>query len=184
MRRESLSHILPIGSTMPEFLLPSVSGKMVNSAELNGEAFLVLFMCNHCPYVVGSIRRVNETIRKWQPKGLVAIGINSNDPTKYPQDSFENMKDFAQNFELCFEYCFDESQDVARAFDAMCTPEAYLFDKNRKLVYHGGVVDNPMHRELVKVDYLDQVLSSYYSNNLSSLDTSNWKAEGCSIKWK
>lgn len=185
MKRTVGSEILKIGDTMPSFSLPSTTGDMINSDNLNGEAYLIIFMCNHCPYVIGSIRLVNQTINKYLPKNLVAVGINSNDPIKYPQDSFENMKNFANEMELCFPYCFDETQQVARIFDAACTPEAYLFDKNKKLIYHGGVVDNPLDQSAVSRNWLEEVLTEYFTNlSLEGIDTSNFFPEGCSIKWK
>lgn len=185
MKRTNGSEVLRLGSDMPSFCLPSTSGEVVNSSKLNGEAYLIIFMCNHCPYVTGSIRLINQTVAKYLNKGLVTVGINSNDPVKYPQDSFDNMISFAKEMELCFPYCFDESQEIARAFDAACTPEAYLFDRNRKLIYHGGVVDNPLNPQDVKRNWLDEVLNEYFTQgSLSNLDTSNFFAEGCSIKWR
>jgi peroxiredoxin len=185
MERQELSSKFVLGSKLPEFYLPSVAHGSIDSKELNGKAILIVFMCNHCPYVVGSIKMLNETIRKYLDQGLQAVGINSNDPEKYPQDSFENMKQFAQTHDLCFPYCFDETQEVAKAFDAACTPELYLFDSNKCLIYHGGINDYPDNPDLVTKNFLDEVCRAYFSGeNIDSSWSLKNRPRGCSIKWK
>lgn len=185
MKRLARSNVLTLGSRMPQFSLKSVDGSVVDSSKIDAQATLILFMCNHCPYVVGSIRMVNQVINEFMPKGLFAVGINSNDPEKYPQDSFENMKIFARENELCFPYCFDETQEVAKLFDAQCTPEAYLFDSDKRLFYHGGVVENPLDPSNNGRVYLRDVLNAWFTNgSLENLNWSDWLPEGCSIKWR
>lgn len=185
MKREKHSDLLPLGSLMPEFSLPSCNFGTINSGDLEGKGFLILFMCNHCPYVVGSIRTVNSTVKKWMSHGLTVVGINSNDPVKYPQDLFENMKEFAKEMELCFPYCFDETQEVARKFDAQCTPEAYFFNDKRVLIYHGGVVDNPLDATRATMNYLELIFERYFNGKaFDDLPVGSFNAEGCSIKWK
>lgn len=129
MERETSSGSFPLGSRLPSFELLNTDGKRVGSDYLKGaKAGLVAFLCNHCPYVKGSEEMLISIVKRFQADGLKTLTINSNDAGKYPEDSYEKMKEKAAVLSLPYPYLHDESQGVARAFDAACTPEFYLFD--------------------------------------------------------
>jgi peroxiredoxin len=183
MERDSSSTKFALGSTLPRFELRNVDGSMVSSESLSGaKAYLVGFLCNHCPYVKGSEEQLIRIVRQFMPDGLKAVTINSNDATKYPEDGFEGMKQKAQAMSLPYPYLYDESQEVARMFDAACTPEFYLFDRNRTLVYHGTINDSPRDPSRVTKDYLSQAIVSVLEGRTP--DPHFVHPLGCSIKWK
>ena len=183
MQRDATSSSFPIGSTLPEFELPSVGGGMVGSQYLKGaKAAMVIFSCNHCPYVKGSEQRIIDIVRAFEPKGLRTVVINSNDALQYPEDSFEKMKEKALQWKLPYPYLYDESQQVAALFDAECTPEIYVFNSESKLAFHGTVNDNPRNREQAKVEYLTRAIEQILAGHPA--DPSFVHPVGCSIKWK
>jgi len=183
MQRETPSPRLPLGSAMPAFSLPSTAGTTVRNADLAGaKAALVVFSCNHCPYVKGSEEMLLSIIRAFEPKGLKAVIISSNDAVQYPEDSFEKMKSKAAAASFPCPYLYDESQTVARAFDAQCTPECYLFDGSGKLAYHGTINDNPKDKAKASKDFLSSAISQVLSGQLASPNYVH--PVGCSIKWK
>lgn len=123
-----------------DFSLPGVDGKTTSLADVRGErGTLVVFMCNHCPYVVGAIDRIVQAVEELRPLGIGAVAINANDAVNYPADSFENMKVFAQEHGMNLPYLYDESQAVARAYDAVCTPDSFGFDADLGLQYRGRI---------------------------------------------
>jgi thiol-disulfide isomerase/thioredoxin len=177
------SGAFPVGSKLPSFQLPSVDGAIVGPEYFSGaKAYLVGFLCNHCPYVKGSEDMLVRIAKQFQADGLKIVTINSNDANKYPEDSFEKMKDKAQAMSLPYPYLYDESQDVARLFDAACTPEFYLFDRNLSLVYHGTINDSPRDASKVQKDYLSQAIVSVLEGKVP--DPQFVHPVGCSIKWK
>lgn len=178
--REIVSPKLAIGAKMPAFSLPSTSGEQFSSSELNSRGNLVIFMCNHCPYVLGTIGAILETLAKFND--IAVVGISSNDPSKYPDDSFENMKIFKETHKMPFPYLFDETQEVAKLFDAQCTPELYLFNKVGELVYHGSVNDSHRDPAKVTVNYLERALSQLSKEE--AVDPAFMPSLGCSIKWR
>ena len=183
MQRDTTSHRFTLGSKLPQFTLPNVDGKELGSDYLQGaRASLVVFLCNHCPYVKGSEEMLIEIIRRYQAEGLKAVWISSNDATQYPEDSFEKMKDKASQMSLPYPYLYDESQDVARAFDAACTPELYLFDKDSMLVYHGTINDSPRDPSKVTQDYLSQAIVAVLEGRTPQPQFIN--PLGCPIQWK
>jgi peroxiredoxin len=150
----------------PTFDLPGVDGKRYSPASARGEnGLLVMFICNHCPYVKRSIDRIIADCRELQKHGIGSIAVMSNDPADYPEDSFANMKRVAQEKGYPFPYVLDETQDVARAYDALCTPDFFGFDAGLELRYHG------------RLDELVQAVTvAPPAKPLHSI--------GCSIKWK
>lgn len=183
MERTSGSATFPVGSLMPDIKLPNAAGGSVDATFFQGaRAYLVAFRCNHCPYVKGSEDALTSIVRRFEKDGLKTVAISSNDAVQYPEDSFEKMKEKAQNDSLPYPYLYDESQDVARAFDAACTPEFYLFDANRRLVYHGAINDSPRDPSKVSKDYLSVAIASVLEG--ASPDPSFVHPIGCSIKWK
>jgi hypothetical protein len=121
-------------------------------------------------------------VRRFQPQGLKAIAISSNDAAKYPEDSYEKMRERAASMDLPYPYLYDESQKVARAFDAACTPELYLFDGSRKLVYHGTINDSPRDPTKVTRDYLSDAIGAVLGGAVPNPQFVH--PLGCSIKWK
>ena len=137
------SRDIPLGSPCPDFRLPSVDGKTVARDEFRDRAALVvMFICNHCPYVQAVEDRIIQLRREWAPRGVQLVGICSNDPTDYPDDRPEKLLERWRAKDYGFPYLIDESQDVARAFGAVCTPDIYVFDRERRLAYHGRIDDN------------------------------------------
>jgi len=174
--------VLKKGDKAPDFALLGTDDKKHTLSEFkNYKAVLVVFMCNHCPYVQAKTKALNEIHEKFK-NDIIMIGINSNDPTNYPDDSFENMKKFAKEKGIKFTYLVDETQEIAKKYGAVCTPDPFLFDQDRKLVFHGRI-DNAMSPE-------DTATEKTMINNIEKL-LSGKKIEkdfdpsmGCSIKWK
>jgi peroxiredoxin len=183
MQREIASDAFPLGSTLPKFSLPATDGRSIGSDYLTGaKGALVVFTCNHCPYVKGSEALLIETVRRFEAKGLRAVAISANDPVQYPEDSFENMKAKAKSLALPFPYLFDESQQTAKAFDAACTPECYLFDARSKLVFHGAITDNPKDPGAKRRNFLAEAVEQLLS--AKPVQPGFVHPLGCSIKWK
>lgn len=183
MERNESSARFPIGSMLPTFSLPATDGSRVTEAFLRGApASLVVFACNHCPYVIGSEQMLFDTIRHYQARGLKAVIISSNDPVQYPEDSFEKMKEKAGRDQIPCHYLFDESQEVAKSFDAQCTPECFLFDSTGSLAYHGGVNNSPRDPSRVDTNFLHTALGQLLDGKKPSPAFAH--PIGCSIKWK
>jgi len=182
MERTQTSQKFPLGSKLPEFELPNVAGNVISSDFLKtGKAALVTFTCNHCPYVKGSEEMLVEIVRKFEKSGLLTCTINSNDESKYPDDNFEKMKEKAEDMQLPYPYLHDKSQEVARLFDAACTPECYLFDAEHKLVYHGPINDNPKDASNVSKRYLEDAINQVLKGEKP--EPAFVHPLGCSIKW-
>ena len=178
------STMLPLGTTAPDFSLPDTNGKTVSLADLkDAPTLLVIFMCNHCPYVKHIRAGLAQLARDYQPKRVAIVGINSNDAMNYPEDSPARMKDEVKSAGYIFPYLYDETQAVAKAYRAACTPDIYLFDKNHKLVYRGQLDDSrpgngiPVTGKDLRAA-LDAVLAGkpVPQNQKASI--------GCNIKWK
>ncbi len=183
MQRDSSSTTFPMGSSLPSFELKNVDGTTVGPQYFQGaKAYLVGFLCNHCPYVKGSEEMLIRLARRFQSDGLSVVTINSNDAVKYPADSFEKMQEKARAMNLPYPYLYDESQDVARMFDAACTPEFYLFDSARTLVYHGTINDSPRDAAKVTKDYLSDAVLAVLEGQTPNPQFVH--PLGCSIKWR
>jgi peroxiredoxin len=183
MERDSSSDKFPLGAQMPPFNLPNVDGGRITSESLRGApAVLVVFTCNHCPYVKGSEQMLVAVVTKFLSRGLKVVAINSNDATKYPEDSFEKMKEKAAASSLPYPYLYDEDQSVARAFDAACTPELYLFNGSGQLAYHGTINDSPRDASKVSRDFLSDAIAAVLDG--VAPQQAFVHPVGCSIKWK
>ena len=173
---------LHTGDQAPDFELMGIDdAKHSLNDYANYDALLVIFMCNHCPYVKAKVEAIKELHEKFGDK-VAIVGINSNDAVKYPDDSFDAMKSVAAEKGMKFDYLVDETQEVAKRYGAMCTPDPFLFNKDRKLVFHGRI-DNAMKPD-------DTATEKTMINNISTL-LDGQKIEkdfdpsiGCSIKWK
>ncbi|MFC1781994.1 thioredoxin family protein [Planctomycetota bacterium] len=178
------SQMLPLGTAAPDFTLPDTNGKMVSLTDFGqGPVLLVIFMCNHCPYVIHVLRRLVGLVKEYQAKGVAVVGINSNDVANFPDDHPEMMAKTAKEYGFPFAYLYDESQEVAKAYRAACTPDFFLFDKERTLVYRGQMDDSRPGNNLPVTGAdlkaaLDAVLEGrqVYAEQKPSM--------GCNIKWK
>lgn len=174
--------VLKKGDLAPGFDLLGVDDKRHSlSTYRDVDAILVIFMCNHCPYVKAKVEAINEIQNRFKGK-LAVIGINSNDSVLYPDDSFENMKKFAKERGISFTYLVDDTQQIAKKYGAVCTPDPFLFNKERKLVFHGRI-DNAMKpedkaTEKTMILNIEKLLSG--QSIVKDFDPSI----GCSIKWK
>ena len=178
------STMLPLGTTAPEFNLPDTNGKTVSLTDFQDKpALLVLFICNHCPYVKHIRAGLAQLARDYLPKRVAIVGINSNDVENYPDDSPARMKEEVKSAGYLFPYLYDETQAVAKAYRAACTPDIYLFDKNRKLVYRGQLDDSrpgngiPVTGKDLRAA-LDAVLAG------KPVSAKQKASMGCNIKWK
>jgi peroxiredoxin len=178
------STMLPLGTTAPDFRLPDTNGKTVSRADFKDKpALLVMFICNHCPYVKHIRTGLAQLGRDYLPRGVAIVGINSNDVENHPDDSPAKMKEEAKSAGYLFPYLYDESQTAAKAYRAACTPDIYLFDKSRKLVYRGQFDDSrPGNGIPVTGKDLRGALDAVLAGKPVS---PNQKASmGCNIKWK
>ena len=173
---------LQTGDMAPDFELLGIDDKqhsLTNYKDYKG--LLVIFMCNHCPYVKAKIEAMKEIHGKFKDR-IALVGINSNDSMEYPDDSFENMKIIAQEKEIKFDYLVDGDQEIAKKYGAVCTPDPFLFDSERRLVFHGKI-DNAMKPEDTATE------KTMISNIQRFLDGEKIEKDfdpsiGCSIKWK
>lgn len=174
---------LAIGSKAPDFDLPGVDGQRVSLSGLaDKRAVVVIFSCNHCPYVVMYEDRMIQLQRDYADRGVTLVAINSNDPVSYPADSFENMKLRAQSKGYNFPYLWDESQEVALAYGATRTPEVFLVDSTGTIVYHGRIDDNADDPAAVQRHDLREALDALLEGRpITIVDTT---PVGCTIKWR
>ena len=170
-----------LGSPAVDFRLPATDGNTYSLADFDAETLVVLFICNHCPYVVAVVERL-VALAKGHADHANFVAISSNDAVRYPDDSFENMGKFASSNGFGFPYLYDETQEVARAYDAQCTPDIYVFDSARKLAYRGRLDDNWRDANAVTTHDLDQALTALRQGAQPSADQK--PSMGCSIKWK
>ncbi len=177
------STAIPLGTLAPDFRLTSVDGRNWSLSDFaDAKALLVLFICNHCPYVVAVEDRILQLQRTYGPKGVQFVGICANDPTDYPDDRPEKLLERWRNKAYGFPYLVDETQEVAKAYGAVCTPDIYLFDGGRRLFYHGRIDDNWQEPHKVQ----DRELAEAIERVLAGKEppaTQN-PSMGCSIKWK
>jgi peroxiredoxin len=178
------STMLPLGTRAPEFKLPDSSGKTVSLSDLKGApALVVVFMCNHCPFVKHIRSGLAQLARDYQPRKVAVVGINSNDVANYPDDSPARMAAEVKSAGYIFPYLYDESQAVAKAYRAACTPDFYVFDKDQHLVYRGQLDDSrPGNGVPVTGKDLRAALDAVLAGKSAS---PNQKPSiGCNIKWK
>lgn len=174
---------MPVGTPAPAFSLPGVDGETRSLHSFgDAEVLVVVFTCNHCPYAKASEDRVIEIQRDYGPRGVQLVAINPNDAVRYPDDSFDKMKERAAEKGFNFPYLYDESQDIARAYDAVCTPDIFVFDKDRKLLYNGRIDDNWQEPDKVTRQDLRAVLDAALEGG--TVDFEHVPSMGCSIKWK
>ena len=179
------SNMFMLGTVGPDFtLLDTVSGQMMSLDSLKSDnVTIVMFICNHCPYVKHVNPQLVRLAQDYQPKGVSFVAISSNDPESYPEDSPDRMKAVAETLGYPFPYLYDENQDVARAYEAACTPDTYIFNGEMKLVYRGQLDDSrpgsgiPVTGKDVRAA-LDNILAS------QPVSPEQKPSVGCIIKWK
>lgn len=176
------STVLAIGDAMPPFKLPATDGLTVDSALIRDPVVAVVFTCNHCPYAQAYESRLMALAEDFDEEGVQFVLINSNDASNYPEDSFENMKLKHDEKAYPFPYCLDESQEVARAYGALCTPHCFVFDRHRTLRYKGRVDDNWKDPKAVTERNLHDALRALVEDREPPVHQAN--AIGCSIKWR
>tara|TARA_Y100000310_G_scaffold172170_1_gene172279 strand:+ start:2485 stop:3027 length:543 start_codon:yes stop_codon:yes gene_type:complete len=171
---------LKIGDQAIDFNLPAVEGGSNTLGDFPGEVIVVVFMCNHCPYVIGNLERIKNLQTEFGGR-LDVIGINSNDAEKFPQDSFEAMQELKREKFINFAYLHDESQEIAKAYGAVVTPHFFVFDSDRKLQYQGRFDDHMEDEENESADIKDAVRALLDGEEVKVKTT---PVEGCSVKWK
>ncbi len=174
---------LSLGTPCPDFRLRSVDGKTVARDDFrDAPALVVMFICNHCPYVQAVEDRIIALACEYGPKGVQFVGICSNDPTSYPEDAPAKLLARSRAKGYGFPYLVDEAQDVARAFDAVCTPDIYVYDRERRLAYHGRIDDNWQDPSKVKRRELAAALDALLAGRAPAREQLH--SIGCSIKWR
>lgn len=178
------STMLELETVAPDFSLPDTTGQTLTLADLSGgKALLLVFMCNHCPYVIHLRSALAEFYRQHAAKGLVMAGINSNDAANYPDDAPEKMEAERVSSGYEFPYLYDETQQVARAYRAACTPDFFLFDNNRRLVYRGQFDDSrPKNDVAITGNDLRNAVAAVLAG--TPVSTAQKPSMGCNIKWK
>ena len=180
---KTISTMLSLGTQAPDFSLVNVDGRIVSRHDFEGQPLLVVFMCNHCPFVVHIRTALQEFSVEYQAKGLAIVGISSNDIGLYPQDGPEQMKDEARTAGYTFPYLFDGTQEIAKAYCAACTPDIFLFDKQHGLAYRGQF-DSSRRGNGLPVTGQDLRAASdalLAGNPVSDVQR---PSIGCNIKWK
>ena len=178
-----MAFTLPLGQPAPDFSLPGVDGKQYSLADFaDAKILIVVFSCNHCPYVVGSQERMKKLVRDYRPKGVAMVAINSNETDNHPTDDFEHMVQTARKEDLPYPYLRDESQSVAKAYGALRTPHFYVFDLQRKLRYTGRMDDNPRQPGKETTHELTDALDALLAGKEPPVALTN--PIGCNVKWK
>ncbi len=178
------STMLMLGTKATDFKLPDYNGKIYQLNDFDPyKALLIMFICNHCPFVKHVRNELTRIAVDYQKRGLAIVGINANDVKNYPEDSVGNMKKFAQENQWSFPYLYDETQEVAKAYKAACTPDFFLFNEKHLLVYRGQLDDSrPSNDKPVTGQDLREALEALLTDK--SISYNQKPSIGCNIKWK
>ena len=180
----TLSKMLPLGISAPDFSLPDTKGNIVSLADFkDAPALLVIFMCNHCPFVKHILTDLVRLIREYQVKNVAFVGINSNDFVDFPEDNQEMMAKLQEEAGFTFPYLIDKTQQIAKAYRATCTPDFFLFDRQRKLVYRGQMDESRPGNDIpvTGLDLIKAMDAVLAGRDISSRQKPSM---GCNIKWK
>ena len=178
-----MAFTLSLGSEAPDFSLRATDGNTYSLKDFADVKVLVIFFtCNHCPYVIGSDEVTRRSAENFEPKGVKFVGINSNSPNTYEEDSFENMVKRMAEYDFPWLYLYDGTQDVARAYGALKTPHFYVFNEESKLVYTGRGVDNPRDTSKMTVNDLENALGELLAGKEITTPITN--PIGCNVKWE
>ncbi len=177
------STMIPLGTPAPAFELPDIDGSTVNLSDFEGKPLLVMFICNHCPFVVHVNDGLVAFADDYLERGLAIVAINSNDVANYPEDSPQKMREYAERLGYRFPYLFDETQEVAKVYSAACTPDFFLFNADHRLCYRGQLDDSRPNSGIpvTGVD-LRAAAAAVLAGNEPSSDQR--PSIGCNIKWK
>ena len=179
---ETTTPAAAIGQTAADFKLPATDGRSYTLADCRGEnGTLVMFICNHCPAVKAIRKKIVRDATELTEHGIRSVAIMSNDPTDYPEDSFENMKKIAAQFSFPFPYLLDETQQTAKAYGAVCTPDFFGYDRNLKLQYRGRLDSSGMKNKPVADRELFEAMKPVAAG--TALPAPQKPSIGCSIKW-
>ena len=177
------SAMVALGTPAPDFALPDTDGRIVTKSEFQGKPLLVIFLCNHCPYVKHVANDLAVLTRRYMDKGVAVVGISSNDVANYPDDSPAKMTVEKRHRGYAFPYLYDESQAVARAYRAECTPDFFLYDKSHRLVYRGQMDDSrPKNGKPVTGADLTRAVDNLLAGKPQA--EPQIPSMGCNIKWK
>jgi peroxiredoxin len=180
---KTASTMRTLGAAAPDFSLVNVDGQMVSRKDFEGKPLLVIFMCNHCPFVKHVADQLTSLASDYMPKGVAVVGINSNDVSKHPEDSPERMIHEAEERGYPFPYLFDDTQEVAKAYEAACTPDFFLFDKNHRLAYRGQLdASRPGNNVPVTGSDLRAALDAVLAGKPAA--EKQIPSIGCNIKWR
>jgi len=178
------STMLPLGTPAPDFNLPDITSKLVSINDFkDSPALLVIFMCNHCPYVKHVLSQMVGLVKKYQAKGVAVVGISSNDVVSFPEDRPEMMAKVAEDAGFTFPYLYDETQEAAKSYRAACTPDFFLFDKQRRLVYRGQMDDSRPGNN-IPVTGADVKAAMNAILEGKKIPSKQKPSMGCNIKWK
>ena len=177
-----MAFTLLLGSEAPDFSLRATDGNTYALKDFTYVKVLVIFFtCNHCPYVIGSDEVTRQTVENFEPKGVNFVGINSNSPNTYEEDSFENMVKRMDQFNFPWLYLYDRTQDIARSYGALKTPHFFVFNEEGFLVYTGRGVDNPRQSSKITVNDLANALEQLLAGKEITNPITN--PIGCNVKW-
>ena len=176
-----MANTLNIGAKVPSFELPATDGNTYKLEDLTDKYLVIFFTCNHCPYVIGSDEVTRKTVEAFKGKGVRFVGINSNSPVSHPSDSFDNMVKRMDQYTFPWLYLYDRSQEIAGAYGAQRTPEFFVFNEERKLVYTGRGTDSPRDASGITENNLEDALSELTEGKSVSIPVTD--SIGCTIKW-
>ena len=182
MVKTQSSQKLISGSQAPDFSLKGVDNKNYSLKDIKSRTLLIVFICNHCPYVKARINDLISLQSKFDSSDLQVIGINSND-SSYEGEGFDNMVKFAQEYSLNFPYLIDDTQNVAKDYGAVCTPDPFLFDESKKLAFHGKINDALEPTSNATVNIMENNIQKILEGKNSSIEKDFDPSIGCSIKW-
>lgn len=179
------SEMIALGTTIPDFILPdTVSGNKISYDNIKGDkGILIMFICNHCPFVVHVNDELVKLANDYKQKGIGFLAISANDVVKHPDDSPDKMKAIAEQLQYPFPYCYDETQEVAKAFGATCTPDFFIYDDKNELVYRGQLDDSRPGNEIPVTGKDIRAALECLVNNLP-VSPEQRPSIGCNIKWK
>lgn len=176
------STMVPLGTAAPHFSLLDTDGTTVSLDDYTGKPLLVIFTCNHCPFVIHIREPLSESVRRYQAQGLSVVGISSNDAATYPQDGPEAMKEAKEKYQLPYPYLFDPTQEVALTYHAACTPDFFLYDADHKLVYRGQYDGSrPGNDVAITGEDLDRAVADLFAGRVTE---DQRPSMGCNIKWR
>jgi len=183
MEGQIMAFTLPLGSKAPDFSLRATDGNTYSLKDFaDAKVLVIFFTCNHCPYVIGSDEVTRQTAGKFVSQGVRFVGINSNSPNTYEEDSFENMVKRMAEYEFPWLYLYDDTQEIALAYGALRTPHFFVFNEERRLVYTGRGVDNPRDASKITVNDLENALEEMLASKEITTPITN--PIGCNVKWE